>query len=337
MSWPADLGSTMGRAVPRGVALSLGLFALLNVVGELRAPGFDANLWWIHLPSPLSYCDHLLLTWSAACLLWFAWQHNLSPLGRNVVGLTCGLLAAASLGNVLTFYSLLSRGEIHSQFPVPFSMCVIAALAVIGAGLWWTTERDGRRGRAGYYCMLIAVVGVCGLCFPVAQMICFGSTDYRRRADVAVVLGAKVYADGRLSLVVEERVRTGCQLYAEGLVGHILFSGGPGVGAVHETDAMRRRALELGVPAAAILLDPDGWDTDRTAENTLRLCRRHGWKRILAVSQFFHLPRIKLAFHRHGSEVYTVPSVQLNRLRYLPYFMAREVAAWWVYYLRPLW
>ena len=337
MSWRANLWSTISRAVPRGLALFLGLFALLNVVGELRAPGFDANLWWIHLPSPLSRFDHLLLTWSAGCLLWFAVHQYLPEWQRHVVSLTCGLLAAASLWNVATFYSLLSRGEIHSQFPVPFSMCVMGALAVILAGLRWASKADAERNTPIYYGTLAGVVAVCGVIFPVAQMICFGSTDYRRPADVVVVFGAKVHANGQLSLVVEERVRTGCELLEQGLARHIVFSGGPGAGAIHETAAMRRRSLELGVAAEAIVLDPDGWDTDMTAANTLRLCQEHGWKRILAVSQFFHLPRIKLAFHRHGSEVYTVPSLQLYRLRYLPYFMLREVAAWWVYYLRPLW
>jgi hypothetical protein len=37
----------------RGLALFAGAFGLLNVLGELRYPGFDANLWWIDLrPMP---------------------------------------------------------------------------------------------------------------------------------------------------------------------------------------------------------------------------------------------------------------------------------------------
>lgn len=39
--------------VARGVALFFGLFSLLNVLGELRTPGFDANGWWIDF-RPLS-------------------------------------------------------------------------------------------------------------------------------------------------------------------------------------------------------------------------------------------------------------------------------------------
>ena len=139
-----------------------------------------------------------------------------------------------------------------------------------------------------------------------------------------------------MSSILEERVRTGCELYHEGLARQILFSGGPGVGEVHETEGMRRRALELGVPATAIFVDLDGVDTESTAINTLRMGQSQKWSQILAVSQFFHLPRIKLAFHRQGSEVYTVPARRLYHFRYLPYSMLREVAAWWVYYVRPI-
>ena len=50
----------------------------------------------------------------------------------------------------------------------------------------------------------------------------------------------------------------------------------------------------------------------------------------------YHLPRIKLAYQRDGWEVFTVPAKESYLLRQMPYNMAREVAAMWVYYLRPL-
>jgi hypothetical protein len=50
----------------------------------------------------------------------------------------------------------------------------------------------------------------------------------------------------------------------------------------------------------------------------------------------YHLPRIKLAYQRDGWEVFTVPAKESYLLRQMPYNMAREVAALWVYYLRPL-
>ena len=55
-----------------------------------------------------------------------------------------------------------------------------------------------------------------------------------------------------------------------------------------------------------------------------------------AVSHFYHLPRIKMAYQRAGIEVYTVPARETRTLLKLPQFVAREVAAFWFYYARAL-
>ena len=61
---------------------------------------------------------------------------------------------------------------------------------------------------------------------------------------------------------------------------------------------------------------------------------------VLAVSHGYHLPRIKMAYARkltgRETEVFTVPAVETQALRAKGYFMAREVVALWVYYVRPL-
>jgi uncharacterized SAM-binding protein YcdF (DUF218 family) len=171
---------------------------------------------------------------------------------------------------------------------------------------------------------------------PFAQMFCFGPTDYRRPADAIVVFGARVYADGRVSDALADRVRTGCELYKDGLAKRIIFSGGPGDGDVHETEAMRAMALKLGVPAQAIMLDRDGINTRATVSNTCAMFEDSEIRRVLAVSHFYHLPRIKMSYQRQDLEVYTVPAKESYTLTAMPYFMARETAALWVYYLRPL-
>jgi vancomycin permeability regulator SanA len=179
-------------------------------------------------------------------------------------------------------------------------------------------------------------VAVCLAGFPFAQMCCFGLTDYRREANAAVVFGARVYADGRLSLALADRVQTACTLYRDGLVRKVILSGGPGDGETHETEAMRRLALELGVAADDIMVDEAGVNTEATVRNTCAMFEQERVRRVIAVSHFYHLPRIKLAYARQGREVYTVPADETRVLMRLPWYMAREVAALWVYYLRPL-
>lgn len=330
-------------SIPRGIALFLGLFGLTNILGEFVAPGFDANLWWIDLPGCSDRWERAFLCWSVLCLLWFAGSRSLTLPSKIVQSLTLFTLFEASIWNAATVSSLIAASEIQCRSPVSFSGCVTGALALVLCGIWGTrapnqthcTDFSSNRLKCVLrVAALLATTIACSVLFPVAQMYCFGGTDYRRDADVIVVLGAKVYPSGAVSDALDQRLQTGCELFHQGFAPRLLMSGGPGTGDIHETDAMRDRAIELGVPASAIIVDREGLDTRSTAMHAVQMCRGQGWHRALAVSQFYHLPRVKLAFHRQGMEVYTVPAVETVQLPKLPFYMLREVAALWLYYFR---
>src|SRR5205823_2607480 len=107
--------------------------------------------------------------------------------------------------------------------PVPLSALIVLALL----GITWqmirhATAPSPRRGEF----IILGTVAACVIAFPLAQMWFFGETDYRRRADAAVVFGARAYADGRASPVLADRVTTACELYRAGLVPKLIFSGG---------------------------------------------------------------------------------------------------------------
>ncbi len=333
---PAKAAQSAGffrRALPRGLALFLGGFSLLNLVGGFRSAGLDANLWWIDLRWLPSAPANALLLVSAISLVTFGLWPALSRWRRRLT-LACALaLAIAAVANSVQFYLLLSRKTILAGVPVPLSLLVgLGLLLVLVASLRPPAPGTNTGG-------LVPVLMVCGVCmvaFPLGQMFCFGKTDYRRAADVAIVLGARVYADGRPSDALADRVRTGCQLYGTGLIRKLVFSGGPGDGAVHETEAMKRMAIPLGVKAEDIVLDPAGLNTRETERNSGPILSQLSATRVLVVSHFYHLPRIKMTCQRAGLEVFTVPAKESYLLRQLPYNIAREVAALWVYYLRPL-
>jgi uncharacterized SAM-binding protein YcdF (DUF218 family) len=316
----------------RGIAAFFGAFTLLSLAGELRHKGLAANRWWIDLRPLAAWLAGLLLFAGALLLVAYAVRPAAAPWRRTVTAVAVGMLVLAALLNAAVYYRLLLSGKIASGLPVPFSALVCGALGIV---LWGVLS-----GRAtnGVRCMAVAgaAAGCCLLAFPLAQMVLFGKTDYRRPADAIVVFGARVYADGRPSDALSDRTRTGCRLYLEGLADRIIFSGGPGDGAVHETECMRRIALDMGVPEDAIALDPDGVNTAATVANTTSAVLGRGARRILAVSHFYHLPRIKLCFSRAGVEAYTVPAQESYVLSKLPHFMLREVAALWVYYLRAI-
>lgn len=317
----------------RVLALSVGGLALLNLTGDLVRPRFDANLWWIDLRDLPEWGSFPLL-WIAALLLTaYGLCPRLRPWRRRLTAVCVSLLALVALWNALTFFWLLHDGEIRAGFPVPFSLLVAAALGIILAAILGPAPV---RTTMGNWIVGVLVLGCSAVGFPLAQMACFGKTDYRRPADAVVVFGARVYASGRPSDALKDRIRTACELCADGLAKRVVFSGGPGDGDVHETEAMRRMAMELDLPAEMILCDREGLNTQATVRNTVELFRERGFRRVLAVSHFYHLPRIKLAYQRAGFEVYTVPAEESYVLSEMPRYIAREVAALWFYYLRAL-
>jgi vancomycin permeability regulator SanA len=336
--------SWLKDALPRGLALFLGGFALLNIFGNFRAPGFDANLWWIDFRSVPTWLSNSLLLVSAFCLISFAFRPQQSASRRLLTIVCIGLLGLVAALNAMKFYILWIRGSIHAGIPIPFSLFVCGALVAIlfsrTEAVSETSRRNvdlhGARENSGRLLSVLAICFTCAALFPFAQMLFFGKTDYRRPADIAVVLGARVYADGHPSDALADRVRTACKLYQNGTVKKLLFSGGPGDGSIHETEGMKRMAIQLGVKPEDILLDAHGVNTQATVKNTEAVFQQLHASRILVVSHFYHLPRIKLAYHREGWEVYTVPAKESYLLRQMPYNMAREVAALWEYYFRPL-
>jgi vancomycin permeability regulator SanA len=173
-----------------------------------------------------------------------------------------------------------------------------------------------------------AAVAVCGVVLVLGHIAAVGATDYRARADAILVLGARVYADGRPSDALKDRVRTACALWREGWAPVLVLSGGHGPDApIDEPDAMRAIALAEGVPDAALVLDRAGRNTAASLRFTADATVQRGWDRVLVVSHDYHLARVRLLAERMGLIVRTVPARETHANRWKPAAIAREVAA----------
>jgi uncharacterized SAM-binding protein YcdF (DUF218 family) len=246
-----------------------------------------------------------------------------------------GATVAMTLNGAVVVWLMVNWRTTHvdGRFPFPASFF----FAALFAWLTWAAMKPGDGSAKRSFKPTLMAVALCLVGFPLLQIFCFGWTDYRRPGDVAVVFGARAYANGEPSMALADRVRMAADLYRNGLTRRLYFSGGRGDGAIHETESMRRLAISLGVPDSAIASDLQGLNTEATAAHTIDYLHSQRATRVLAVSEFYHLPRIKLCFQGRGAEVYTVPARPQEWLRAWPLgSIAREVPAFWLYYGRAL-
>ncbi len=317
----------IAAAPARGVAFFVGGFTLVNTVGLLRDGSFDANMWWVAVPYVPKLGAAILLAAAGVAFVAYAVAPAMAPWRRWLTVALVAFFAAAAVYNAVDFYRVWAAGQIAPGVPLPLSAVVAALLCYV---LWAALRDPAPRGWPAA-AVLCAAAAACALAFPVAQVYFFGMTDYRRAADVAVVFGAQVHDDGRPSTALRERMATAEQLYKDGLVSRILVSGGVGDSGYNEALVMRDMAVQAGVPAEDVVIDSNGVDTDATVHDTRPFFGGEGWDRVLAVSQYYHLPRIKLAYAGAGWDVLTVPAPASERTGAM---VVREIPAFWAYYLR---
>lgn len=107
-------------------------------------------------------------------------------------------------------------------------------------------------------------------------------------AEVALVLGAYVEPNGRMSQMLADRVQGAVELWRAHKVRKILVSGDHTSWSYDEPDTMRRALQADGVPGADIFTDHDGIDT---WASMVRARRVFGVSSAIVVTQGFHMPR----------------------------------------------
>ena len=167
---------------------------------------------------------------------------------------------------------------------------------------------------------------------PVVILVWNGMSDQIGNADIALVLGNKVNPDGSPSPRLKARLDTAAKYYKNGNYPKVIVSGGTGIEGIPEGTAMKKYLVSLGIPPEAILVDNEGVDTGASAENTLKILKSKQMKSVFVVTQYFHIPRSKLALKKLGvTELYNAHP-RFFELRDI-YSTAREVPAYLKYLL----
>jgi SanA protein len=127
---------------------------------------------------------------------------------------------------------------------------------------------------------------------------------------IAIVFGAGVWSDGRLSNVLYDRVLTAVELYRAGRVRKILMSGDNPTHSYDEPTAMKEAAMQLGVPESDIVLDFAG---RRTYDTCYRAREIFEIKKAILVTQEFHQARALYLCNNLGVDSVGITA---NRRRY---------------------
>lgn len=127
--------------------------------------------------------------------------------------------------------------------------------------------------------------------------------------DCIIVLGASVRNGDTPSPMLADRLDRGIELYYAGCSPKIIMSGDHGSMYYNEVTVMKNYAIARGVPSEDIFLDHAGFST---YESMYRAKEIFGAKKVLIVTQEYHLTRAIYNAEKLGLEAYGVAAAGNN-------------------------
>jgi len=182
------------------------------------------------------------------------------------------------------------------------------------------------------YVKILLIFGICFLFHTGLSVYTFSLENDADESDAAIVLGAAAW-NGKPSPVLKERINHAVQLYKEGKVDYIIFTGGKAPGEVKsESQASMEYAIEQGVDKAHIIIEEKSMVTKENLEYALEVVEQqdYDFDSYILVSDPLHMKRSVLLAQELDITVHSSPtqtSAFQSLETKLPFFL-RE----WMYY-----
>jgi uncharacterized SAM-binding protein YcdF (DUF218 family) len=126
-------------------------------------------------------------------------------------------------------------------------------------------------------------------------------------ADAIVVFGAAEYS-GRPSPVYRARLDHAFDLFQKGLAPVVITSGGAALDPRYNEGGVGHDYLmHRGIPEASLIEETQGSDTAQSAKRIGVIMRTNGMHTCIAVSDAYHVFRIKKLLEHEGVRVYVAP------------------------------
>ena len=157
--------------------------------------------------------------------------------------------------------------------------------------------------------LLLAVAGAFILFLGVtgSRIVRAAGESPAHKADLLVIFGAAQYA-GHPSPVYRARLDHGYELFQQGMAPVVITTGGAGQDPEFSEGGVGRDYLfRRGVPERALIAETQGSDTAQSAARVANIMRVNGMHRCIAVSDAYHVFRIRALLEREGVEVEVAP------------------------------
>lgn len=122
--------------------------------------------------------------------------------------------------------------------------------------------------------------------------------------DAILVLGCKVNSDGTPSMMLDRRVNKGIELYKKTGI-KLILSGDHGKEEYDEVNTMKKMVLDEDIPREDVFLDHAGFST---YDSIYRAKNVYGAKKVIIVTQRYHLYRSLYIANKLGLDAYGIPA-----------------------------
>jgi uncharacterized SAM-binding protein YcdF (DUF218 family) len=315
----ANLPAPGWLAVSRGAGFGLAILLGLNLM-EVFVHSTSAVENWLTDLSPLSQPMGItVLAMASTSLLMFGMRPALPGPVQFATFLFVAVFTGFCGHELWQISRIVSEPDRTMAMIQPLGILMLFAVSTVGilAG-----NSDAARGHSSWVSIFVSTI-LTILCFAVVTVQSGGLSDVKPSEAVPTVLviGGQQNANGELFEEMTNRVTTGCRLITEKSGDQLLLVGGS------ETQAMKALALESKVPEEKIEVNSESGDIESAIHIAASQINDKSDKRLIIVSHWFELTRIRITAKRAGLEVTAIAAEHKHALFNQNLRVAREVVS----------
>lgn len=155
--------------------------------------------------------------------------------------------------------------------------------------------------------LLAVAIPAVFLAVTAVQVVRTSSLEEIHPADALVVFGAAEYS-GRPSPVLRARLDHAFDLYEQHVAPVVITTGGAAADPkFSEGGVGKDYLLHRGIPENALIAETQGSDTAQSAQRVAGILHANGMRTCVAVSDAYHVFRIRKLLEHEGVQVYVAP------------------------------